>query len=160
LDSACSAGGARLSTRKKPDGDLLPLADAARSIGKSVDTLRRWKRARRLAFHGPDEQGRALVQKSALLLAAQGHARDTAPTRVQRAPVVSPLPTSIFAAAAPEELDAVKRHLASVEAERDRALGEVQGARTELREARARLEAVDKKLTGGARGLLKRTFRR
>jgi len=82
------------------DPDLLPLADAALAVGKSVDTLRRWKRAGLLAFEGPDAQGRALVQRAALLLAAQGHARDTAPTRptrVQRAPVSPP---SIVGAAA------------------------------------------------------------
>jgi hypothetical protein len=145
------------------DPELLPLAAAAKLVGKSVDTLRRWKRDGLLAFEGPDAQGRALVNRSALLLAAQGHARDTAPTRVQT--TAWPLPPSIGAAAVQGELDAVRRHLASVEAERDRALaerdralGEAKEARTELREARARLQAVEKELNGGVRGLLKRSF--
>jgi hypothetical protein len=70
----------------------------------------------------PDEQGRALVQKSALLLAAQGHAGATAPARAQLPAWVQP--PSIGAAAVQGELDAVRRHLASVETERDRALAE------------------------------------
>jgi len=149
------------------DTDLLPLAEAARFVGKSVDTLRRWKRSGLLAFEGPDEQGRALVQKSALLLAAQGHARDTAPTRVQRLSVASPLPTSIVASAVQGELDAVRAHLAEVRAERDelkahraRLQSDVDELRRLLEDSRQRVAALEKELNGGMRGLLKRTFQK
>jgi len=150
------------------DPDLLPLADAARSIGKSVDTLRRWKRAGLLAFHGPDEQGRALVQRAALLLAAQGHARDTAPMRPprgQKAPVASP--PAIVGAAAQGELAAVRETLAEVRAERDelkaqrtRLQSDVDELRRLLEDSRQRVAALERELNGGVRGLLKRTFRR
>jgi DNA-binding transcriptional MerR regulator len=147
------------------DPELLPLAAAAKLVGKSVDTLRRWKRDGLLAFEGPDAQGRALVNRSALLLAAQGHARDTAPTRVQRPSGAPPLPTSIVASAVQGELEAVRAHLAEVRAERDelkahraRLQSDVDELRRLLDDSRLRVSSLEKELNRGVRGLLKRTF--
>ncbi len=141
------------------EDEVVSVQDAARRIGRTVDTLRRWRRAGVIAFEpGTDEKGRALVRMGPLLAAAAGHAKETRP-RAPLAQTPAPaLPPSIGAAAVQGELDAVRRHLASVEAERDRALAEAKEARTELREARARLQSVEKELNGGVRGLLKRSF--
>lgn len=140
------------------DDELLTLAAAAKRIGRSVDTLRRWRRDGVLAFEAPDEAGRVRVRARALLLAAAGHARDTQPTR---APTPAQAPRTQAG-----ELDAVRAHLADTQRERDTLRAEVERLRHELASTRAelgtfreRVAALETELNGGVRGLL-RGFRR
>lgn len=139
------------------EDELLTLAQASKLVGRSIDSLRRWRRDGILVFEGEDAKGRALVRRQALLLAAQSHAKDTASTPPQ---------TRAHTQAGSEALEAVRAHLADVQGERDRWQGEAERLRTELLSERtmladmkAKLAAIEKEMNGGVRGLLLRRFR-
>lgn len=132
-----------------PD-DLIPLKEASKLIGRSVDTLRRWKRQGTIDFHqNPDDKSKLYVSRGAVLQA----------TSVKVAPV-EPVPAVAPAATKSAELDAIKAHLEDVRTERDSWKTEVKRLQVELTDVRTRLATVERELNGGVRGLLRGVLRR
>lgn len=130
------------------EDEIVTLRVAAKRIGRTVDTLRRWRRDGLLEFEEhPDRMGRALVSMGALLAVASRHAKETRPapnTRAGASPGTSD-----------EALAAVRAHLADALAQRDSLTAELKQARSELAATRERLLAVERELNGGVRGFLR-----
>ena len=143
------------------DGEKITLAKAARLVGKSADTLRRWKRAGLISFEqeqGDDGRVRTMVTRGEVLQAASVHARDTSPTK-----------STAKAREKQEsgELAAVRKHLAMVEnvlsdvqADRDHWRDQATRTQKQLEDTQTRLTAVERELNGGVRGLLRGVLRR
>lgn len=136
VSEAIDIAEAKQEERVSPD--LLPLVDAARVVGKSVDTLRRWKRAGLLTFEGLDEKGRALVRVTALRNAARDHARDTAPNKTRKK--AATLSTAVDLKAVVEDSvqakEAAKRELEELRARHEEAYKSWEAERKRLVEDR------------------------
>jgi transposase-like protein len=138
------------------EDEVVAVQEAARRIGRTVDTLRRWRRSGVIAFEqGTDEKGRALVRMGPLLAAAAGHAKETRPrASLAQTPTHAPVPVVTAA-----ELAAVRAHLAEVQRDKGRLETEVAELRRLLADSRERVAVLERELNGGVRGLLKRAFR-
>lgn len=143
--------------------DLVTVKEAARLVGKSEDTIKRWVRSKRLEAvrEGSGPTAPVLVSKGAALAVARDAVQGA--SGGARAPVGRRAPGGSAG-----ELAAVQEHLADVQRERDDLLAQRDGLRRELAEARhelasvrgelvdarKRLAVVEKELAGGVRGLL------
>src|SRR5690349_11266505 len=93
--SACRGGKQRLlralhepygpmaRARRLPE-DAVMLREGAALISKSVDTLRRWRRDEKLAFHYDGKKPSAWVSRAELLACAAAHAAPPVSTEQER----------------------------------------------------------------------------
>ena len=144
--------------------ELVTVKEAARLTGKSPDTVKRWIKAGKLKATqtGASDNAPVMVRRAdalalvRALAAAPRHHRDVVPVPAERAHADDGALHGALQAHLADvvrQRDALERRLA----ERD---GEVAGLRLELADARRRLEAVERELRGGVRGLLTRGLKR
>ena len=142
--------------------EMVTLREAAKLTGKSLDTLRRWIRAGHVeAEHAGDSPSApVLVQRASLLAyAATIGGTPVGAASIARAGAKG-VPSSVLAAVQ-SHLHTLERERDDLVAQRDGLRRELADTRTELAAARAelaekskRLDAVERELAGGVRGLL------
>ena len=132
----------------KPPGDLVTIAEAARAVDRSRDTVRRWLRTgalRRWEGARPAHGGSPPVLVSLAELHTLAVVAELEPEPARRGPVppagdvdeVAELRAALVAERHRGELADLRAELGRVTAERDGALRELASARSDLTDARA-----------------------
>jgi hypothetical protein len=136
--------------------DPVTLRDGAALVGKSTDTLRRWRREGKLEFRYVGNKKTALISRAQLLLVAAAQVEED-PSRAD-APHEE-LHTELPVDPLVEELRASVRRLeAQIEdtcQQRDHFRAETLELRAQLLDRDRRIVALEGQLHGGIRGLLR-----
>ena len=124
--------------------DLISIADAARLIGKSQQTVRRYKRDGRIDFVTVPGDKRSYLSRSAILTLAGQRSQ----------PIESPIQKDIQPDS--QALDIMRSHLEDTRKQRDSLVMQVNDLRSQLQDKQRRIEALERELNGGVvRGLLR-----
>lgn len=123
--------------------ELITIAEASKLIGKSQQTIRRWKTQGKLEFEKQSGDTKAYLNRGKLLAVA---GLLITPPQMTKPPAQNE---------EPEAMKVLKEYLSDTKAERDRLQSEVNRLRSELQDKQTRINALETELNGGFRGLLR-----
>ena len=122
--------------------DLISISEASRLIGKSEQTIRRWKRDNKISFV-PVQGSRKLFISRAAILSLAGQSS-------------LPIQNTTQSNSQDEAMDILRTYLDDTKRERDELRAEIKSLRHQLQDKQNRIDALERELNGGIRGLLMR----